>query len=232
VRLALPYQCRMRAHVALRRRQAGFTYLAVLLLVALVGLGLAASANLVATAMQREQELELLFIGNQYRLAIGSYYESTPGSVKQFPMTLEAMLKDDRHPVTVRHLRKLYNDPMTGKADWVLVTRADGRIAGIASRSKKAPLKQDNFSNPLDRDFRASIMLSEWKFIYSPALVAVPGAPGAAPPPFPETPAPGSPPAFGTGFSPAFGSAPSTPPSPVSPASPFLQPEPDARSRR
>lgn len=222
----------MRADFAPRSRQAGFTYLAVMLLVALVGLGLAASANLVATAMQREQELELLFVGNQYRLAIGSYYESTPGGVKQFPTTLEAMLKDDRHPVTVRHLRKLYNDPMTGKPDWVLVTRADGRIAGVASRSQKPPFKTDNFVNPLDRDFRASVMLSEWKFIYSPAVVAVPGAPGAAPPPFPEAPAPGSPPAFGTGFSPAFGSAPSTPPGPVSPASPFLQPEPDARSRR
>ena len=213
-------------------RQAAFTYLAVLLLVALLGMGLAAAATLVGTAAQREQELELLFVGNQYRQAIGSYFESTPGGAKQFPLTLEAMLKDDRHPVTVRHLRKLYNDPMTGKADWVLVTRADGRIAGVASRSKKAPLKQDNFSNPLDRDFRASIMLSEWKFIYSPALVAAPEAPGAAASPFPEPPGPGSPPAFGRGFAPAFGTSPSAAPSPAAPTSPLLEPEPDARSRR
>ena len=169
---------------ALRRatpaRQAAFTYLAVLLLVALLGMGLAASATLIGTAAQREQELELLFVGNQYRQAIGSYYERTPGGAKQFPLTLEALLKDDRHPVTVRHLRKLYNDPMTGKPDWVLVTRGDGRITGVASRSKKAPLKQDNFTNPLDRDFRASAALSEWRFVYTPALVeGIP--PGASP---------------------------------------------------
>ena len=69
-------------------RQAAFTYLAVLLLVALLGMGLAAAATLVATAAQREQELELLFVGNQYRQAIGSYFEKTPGAAKQFPPTL------------------------------------------------------------------------------------------------------------------------------------------------
>ena len=204
-------------------RQAAFTYLAVLLLVALLGMGLAAAATLVATAAQREQELELLFVGNQYRQAIGSYYEKTPGGAKQFPPTLEALLKDDRQPVTVRHLRKLYLDPMTGKADWVLVTRGDGRIAGVASRSKKPPLKTDNFTNPLDRDFRASIMLSEWKFIYTPAFVPgqVPGVIEEAQPPAGATP-PG-----GSAFPPASGS-PLTP----APTAPLLEPEPGFRSRR
>jgi type II secretory pathway pseudopilin PulG len=164
------------ARTAPPARAAGFTYLAVLLLVALIGLGLSSAATLFATAQQRERELELLFAGNQYRQAIGSYYESTPGGAKQFPPTLEALLKDERHPVTVRHLRKLYRDPMTGKPDWVLVSRPDNRIAGVASRSKARPFKTDNFSNPLDRDFRGAASLSEWHFVYSPAL-----APGSAP---------------------------------------------------
>ena len=187
-----------------RRRGAGFTYLAVLLLVAVMGLGLAAASTLVGTAIQREQELELLFIGNQYRQAIGSYYESSPGGAKQFPATLEALLKDERQPVTMRHLRRLYNDPMTGKADWVLVARADGRIAGVASRSKKAPLKQGNFSNPLDRDFRAAAMLSEWLFVYSPALGAGP-TPGTPNEPPQAGPTPFQPPGMGaTPASPLF----------------------------
>jgi type II secretory pathway pseudopilin PulG len=174
----------------IRARSVGFTYLAVLLLVAVLGLGLAAASTLIGTAIQREQELELLFIGNQYRQAIGSYYETSPGGAKQFPPTLEALLKDERQPANVRHLRKLYRDPMTGKTDWVLVTSADGRITGVASRSTKTPLKQDNFANPLDRGFRAATMLSEWHFVYAPALVpdqapgaspAMPAQPGASP---------------------------------------------------
>jgi type II secretory pathway pseudopilin PulG len=212
----------------------GFTYLAVLLLVALIGLGLAAAATVLATAWQREQELELLFVGNQYRQAIGSYYENTPGGAKQFPATLETLLKDERHPVIVRHLRKMYDDPMTGKPDWVLVTRADGRIAGVASRSQKPPLKTDNFANPLDRDFRSSAMLSEWKFVYSPAA-PVAATPDGKPVPSPDSVPAGLPPAFGAGPSglpPAFGSAPGASPATAFPAGPFPQPEPDARSRR
>lgn len=190
------------------RATAGFTYLAVLLLVALIGLGLASAATLFAAAQQRERELELLFVGNQYRQAIGSYYESTPGGAKQFPPTLEALLKDERHPVTVRHLRKLYSDPMTGRRDWVLVMTPDNRIAGVASRSTARPFKTGNFANPLDRDFRGAASLSEWRFVYSPGVAPVPlpgkpGAPAAVPglsaqpfaaPPFgepgPATPAP------------------------------------------
>ena len=53
-------------------RAGGFTYLAVLLLMALMSLGLSSVASLLSTAQQRERELELLFIGNQYRQAIGS----------------------------------------------------------------------------------------------------------------------------------------------------------------
>ena len=125
------------ARTAPPARAAGFTYLAVLLLVALIGLGLSSAATLFATAQQRERELELLFIGNQYRQAIGSYYESTPGGAKQFPPTLEALLKDERHPVTVRHLRKLYADHVVfhaGDEDFapgITLRLCDGHTAGL-----------------------------------------------------------------------------------------------------
>jgi type II secretory pathway pseudopilin PulG len=172
----------------------------VLLLVALIGLGLASAATLLSTDTQREQELDLLFIGNEFRKAIGSYYENTPGAGKQYPPTLEALVKDDRFAVITRHLRRIYRDPFSGKADWVLVSLPDGRIAGVASRSKKIPLKQGNFANPLDRDFRGAAMLAQWKFVYTPALAGSPidAAAGAAPQrsggsPFPATAPQGSP---------------------------------------
>lgn len=149
-------------------RAPGFTYLAVLLLVALMGLALASAGVLWSTSLQREKERDLLFTGNQFRQAIGAYYEKTPGGAKQYPSTLEQLLKDERYPVVVRHLRKVYADPMTGKADWTLVKRPDGQIVGVSSRSTKVPLKRDNFDNPLDRDFRSAGTLAEWKFIYTP----------------------------------------------------------------
>ena len=46
------------------RRQRGFTYLAVLLAVAVIGVGLAATSELWSQSRQPEQEQELLFLGD------------------------------------------------------------------------------------------------------------------------------------------------------------------------
>ena len=53
--------------------QRGFTYVGLLLAVALAGVALAAAGTLWSTVAQRDRELELLFVGDQYRRAIGSY---------------------------------------------------------------------------------------------------------------------------------------------------------------
>lgn len=50
--------------------QRGFTYLGVLLLVALMGGALAAAGQLWSPASQRDRERDLLWIGNQYALAL------------------------------------------------------------------------------------------------------------------------------------------------------------------
>ena len=64
------------------RCQRGFTYLAVLFIVATITAGLALIGEMWETAAKREKEAELLFIGDQYRKANGRYYESTPGAAK------------------------------------------------------------------------------------------------------------------------------------------------------
>ena len=51
--------------------QRGFTYLALLVAVALLGIGLAAGSELWSQTRQREREQELLYIGAQFRRAIG-----------------------------------------------------------------------------------------------------------------------------------------------------------------
>lgn len=74
------------------------------------------SLEVYSLAIKREKEAELLYIGRLYREAIKQYYLSSPGSVQKYPASLEDLRKDPRSLVTRRYLRRLYPDPITGKA--------------------------------------------------------------------------------------------------------------------
>jgi len=100
-----------------RSRSKGFTYLALLLAVAITAGALAAAGGVYSQMAQREKERELLFVGEQMRQAIALYYWRTPGGAHQYPKDLEALLEDKRWPVTQRYLRKIYRDPMTRGTD-------------------------------------------------------------------------------------------------------------------
>lgn len=145
------------------RHPAGFTYLAVLFAIVVMGVVLAGAGQVWSTAAKRERERELLFIGNQFRQAIGRYYESSPGA-KQYPAKLEELLEDRRFPKPQRYLRKMYVDPMTGRAEWGLVKAGD-RITGVYSLSEDTPLKSGNFSK-LDNEFAQRSRYADWRFIY------------------------------------------------------------------
>lgn len=149
----------------MRRRAPGFTYLTLLFVVALMGAGLALAGEVWHTSVLREREAELLHVGNEYRTAIGRYYLGGP---RQYPRDLADVLKDPRQPGTVRHLRKPYPDPITGKDDWGLVRAPDGGIAGIYSLSEDKPLKSGGFA-VRDKEFEAKEKYSDWKFVYLPA---------------------------------------------------------------
>lgn len=144
-------------------RQAGFTYLGLLFAVALAGIALAGTGVLWQLESRREKEKELLFIGEQYRQAITSYYDRSPGSIKQYPAKLEEMLEDKRFPKPLRHLRRLYRDPMTADGDWVLILQQD-RITGVASRSQEKPVKIGGF--PIEQqDFEGAERYTDWRFV-------------------------------------------------------------------
>jgi type II secretory pathway pseudopilin PulG len=159
-----------------RRRTAGFTYLVALFVIAMIGVGLALLGELWQTAGQREKEAELLHVGNQYRRAIERYYLNGP---RQYPRTLQDLLKDPRLPTTQRYIRQLYPDPITGTSEWVLVKGPDGGIMGVYSASEEPPLKRANFQ-VRDRDFEGAAKYSDWRFVYAPALQGKP-KPTAAP---------------------------------------------------
>ena len=152
-------------------REEGFTYLGVLLLVALLGAALAGTATVWHTMNRREKERELLFIGQQFRQAIGSYYRQSPGGKGEYPGTLEDLLLDKRQAGVVRHLRRIWRDPMTGSTEWGLVRDASGRIMGVYSLSTEAPLKTANF-DAADRAFEGQNRYTDWKFVYEPPAPA------------------------------------------------------------
>jgi len=155
-------------------KQSGFAYLWTLMLVAFLGAGLSIAASVYTTAAQREKERQLIFIGHEFRNALQSYYLAG-GSHNQYPLTLEELLKDPRFPGVKRHLRRLYVDPTTGKAEWTLV-RMQGRIVGIRPMSQQKPIKQDNFYDD-DVGLARKAHYSDWVFTY-PFDLFVPPADG------------------------------------------------------
>lgn len=148
-------------------RCAGFTYLGLLFVVAVMGIVMAVAAQVWQTSVQRERERELLFVGNQLRMAIKSYYDATPGADKQFPQQLEDLLLDPRAPGIRRHLRKRYLDPITGKPEWGLIMAEEGGIQGFYSLSSLAPVKQAGFEEE-NAEFEKKLRYSDWKFLYFP----------------------------------------------------------------
>lgn len=157
-------------------RQRGFTYLLVLFFIASIAVGLSAVGELWSTSRQQEREVELLFAGNAIRQAIGAYYLATPGPLKQYPASLEQLLKDPRFPDTQRYLRRLYPDPITGSTEWALIKAPQGGIMGVASASEAAPLKRAGFRAPNQVFEEQAIRLKDklryrdWEFVYNPLL--------------------------------------------------------------
>jgi type II secretory pathway pseudopilin PulG len=165
------------AHWQVSRSSGGFTYLGVLIVVAVLGIALTGTGLVWRTQKQRENERELLFVGEQFRRAIGQYYERSPGA-KQFPNTLDELLLDPRYPTVQRYLRRPYADPMTGTAQWGLVTGPEGRIVGVYSLSEASPRKQSQFKHG-EEGFEGAETYREWKFIYVPAGANPPQTPAA-----------------------------------------------------
>ena len=125
-----------------KRTVRGFTYIGLLLAVALFGMASVGAARLLASAERGEREAELLFVGNQFRQAIRSYLQAGP---RQYPASLDDLLLDRRQPTVRRHLRRMFVDPVTGKPEWGLVAAPEGGIMGVHSLSEREPLKRANF---------------------------------------------------------------------------------------
>lgn len=133
-------------HSALRTAK-GFTYLALLAAIVIIGISLGAAGKYWSNVILRDKEEELIFRGDQYRQAIEKYYLAIPGKL-EYPQNIEDLLNDNRTPAGKRHLRQLYKDPISGE-DFVAVRHLlTQRIIGVHSPSDKQTLKQSGFPVP------------------------------------------------------------------------------------
>jgi len=153
----------------------GFTYIALLVAIVIIGITLGSAAKSWQNLSQREKEEELLFRGNQYRLAIENYYNYQ--GRHQFPNSVDVLLKDERSPNGKRHLRQQYKDPITGEDFEVVRDMFHGNaIKGVFSKSEKTPIKIAGFPEEL-KDFEGKTKYSEWQFIKEPTAVTPAGLP-------------------------------------------------------
>lgn len=132
----------------------GYAYLFLLIGIAIIAGASAHAVSGGAIAQRKEAEQDLLFIGQAFEVALFSYaaqgtrqqQRMTRSSLPpQGPTSLEELLLDSRFPEPVRHLRKLYVDPITGQRDWGLIRNDSGNIIGIYSRSTVEPIKRTGF---------------------------------------------------------------------------------------
>lgn len=195
--------------VARRRFDAGFTYVGLVVFVAILGLVGAATLKVDALLRRSQAEQELLEIGAAYSEALRSYAAATPRGFPPLPPTLQDLLKDPRFPGTRRHLRKIFVDPITGGTEWGIQYQGEKvGVLAVYSLSQARPLKVANFDARF-QGFENKEHLSEWKFMAAEA------PPPAPPPAIPATPAP-----------PATPGTPALPPeSPESPAQPEPEPQ-------
>ena len=135
----------------------------MLVLFALAGLGLmlAGTGQVWHTTLQREREVELLFIGEQFRQAFASYRNASTNPAASFPTQLEDLVEDKRFPTPRRHLRRIYRDPMTGLAQWGLV-KSGASIVGIHSLSTGAVLKTSLQGQ--DAELAGALQYDQWVF--------------------------------------------------------------------
>ncbi len=182
------------------RSSGGFTYIAVLVLVVIMGIVIGAAAQSWTMLMKREREQELLFRGVQIVKAIKEWHSpsTAPGRVAPPARPLNDLkdLVTDPNSLTKKHyLRRdpdtAYDDPITGKK-WETIKVAGRGIVGVKSTSEDEPVKQAGFLEmfyPLDpakdaylitmfKNFEGKKKYSEWQFAWSPQTTGPASLPG------------------------------------------------------
>lgn len=163
------------------RRQSGLVLVGVMVALALAALGASFVGQRLYDSRMRDAEEDLLWVGEQYRLAIESYWRNSPGGLRTLPTNLEDLVRDPRFPQVRRHLRKLYPDPTAPQRPWGLVRQGNG-LTGVHSQSEGEPFRKTGFSDK-QLGFDTAKTFAEWQFVFRPVAAGVPQRGGVPLPP-------------------------------------------------
>ena len=173
-------QCRSLYALGNRLAQRGFSYVLLLFMIVLAGTALAALGQQWQLQAQRQREAELLFRGLQLRDALLRYAAATPAGQPRSPRTLDELLRDSRRERPQHHLRRLWPDPFTGRADWVLLRDQRGGITGLHSADQRPALRRHGLPDGLVAagDSERALRVADWVF----AAAATPTFPRSSQP--------------------------------------------------
>ena len=152
------------------KNQLGVAYIGVLFLVAAIALSMAIVSQNEDTMIKREKEQDWLFIGNQYQRAIASYYNKSPNGIKTLPTKLEDLLLDSRFITPMRHLRKIYGDPLTNEGSWTLIKNSEDQIIGVYSQSQDSFISKKSISKVVENFDSENATYADIQFVFNPAL--------------------------------------------------------------
>lgn len=150
-----------------RAKQRGFSYLFLLIIVAVLGIAAANAVSLGVNASRRDAEFELLAIGAEFENALRSYRAAGVAGTRVGPRDLEDLLLDRRISIKRRHLRKIYADPLTGREEWGVVRQPDGLIVGVYSMAPGIPIKRAGF-DAHRASFENAERYAQWVFSATP----------------------------------------------------------------
>jgi type II secretory pathway pseudopilin PulG len=175
-----------RISASLRRQEAGFSYLMVMIAITVIGLSMTMAARQWKTIVQRELEVDLLAKGMEIQTALALYSANAkagrvmPGEV--YPQTLAELTR-----LPKPFLRKVYLDPVE-HGEWELLRAPAGGIMGVRSKSRRKPIKEGNFPLAV-RHFQGKPTHHEWVFQHpAPSMATVAGS-VTTPFPYPGQPA-------------------------------------------
>jgi type II secretory pathway pseudopilin PulG len=123
-----------------RAAEAGFTLVALLVVMFVIALGLSVAGPTWAEQNRRSRERELLRVGVLYERALADFRASSPGSLRTYPKSLDELVLDTRFLGVRRHLRQLYPDPLEPTRPWGVVKDIDGYIVAVYSQSSDEPV--------------------------------------------------------------------------------------------
>jgi len=144
--------------------QRGYTYIGLLILVAVTATLSAGLLRTGAVVQRHAAEQALLEAGSELSNALYSYARATPQGQNPRPQRMEDLLRDPRFTkITVRHLRRVPLDPMTGKERWgeLLSDRAPGIDAFYSLSDLQT---QRTTFKPKFEDFADKRYYREWLF--------------------------------------------------------------------